>query len=224
LKFIKPEFIISNKYSHLLAVLIVFLLFAPSYEQNIQIPGSNLITITLLITIFMCLRATVENVKMFWLCVIIVTIGFIMDVTSFHIKDFHLAKTLSGIATLIDTIFVALTIILLMRSMFRAAEVDANIIIGGISVYLLIGIFWALIYLLLNDLERNIIELDTDGSLFYFSFTTLTTLGYGDITPKGKVAMMLANFEAISGQMYLTVFVARLVGLHIAKDIKRTPI
>lgn len=49
----------------------------------------------------------------------------------------------------------------------------------------------------------------------YFSFETLTTLGYGDIVPRSPVARMLATLEAVMGQIYLTVLIARLVGLHI---------
>jgi hypothetical protein len=65
------------------------------------------------------------------------------------------------------------------------------------------------------------IVLGQGASLFYFSFTTLTTLGYGDITPAGKFAQVLANMEAIAGQVYLAIFIARLVGLHIAQELKR---
>ncbi len=50
----------------------------------------------------------------------------------------------------------------------------------------------------------------------YFSFETLTTLGYGDIVPRSPAARMLATIEAVMGQIYLTVLIARLVGLHIA--------
>ncbi len=71
-----------------------------------------------------------------------------------------------------------------------------------------------------NDIRDGIIEFEVGASLFYFSFTTLTTLGYGDILPKGRFVMMIASFEAITGQIYLAVFVARLVGLHIAEQIK----
>jgi voltage-gated potassium channel Kch len=49
----------------------------------------------------------------------------------------------------------------------------------------------------------------------YFSFTTLTTVGYGDIIPHSAAARTLASLEAVTGQIYLTVLVARLVGLHI---------
>ena len=51
----------------------------------------------------------------------------------------------------------------------------------------------------------------------YYSFVTLTTLGYGDISPASSMARMLAAIEAVVGQVYLTVLVARLVGLHIAQ-------
>jgi hypothetical protein len=53
----------------------------------------------------------------------------------------------------------------------------------------------------------------------YFSFATLTTLGYGDIVPTSPVSRMLASVEAIAGQLYLAVLVSRLVGLHIAEPI-----
>jgi hypothetical protein len=53
------------------------------------------------------------------------------------------------------------------------------------------------------------------SDMLYFSFVTLTTLGYGDLFPRLHVARFLASAEAISGQLYLTILVARLVGLHI---------
>jgi hypothetical protein len=52
-------------------------------------------------------------------------------------------------------------------------------------------------------------------NLFYFSFTTMTTVGYGDVFPINKFAMVFSNLEAIVGQLYIAIFVARLIGLHI---------
>jgi hypothetical protein len=57
--------------------------------------------------------------------------------------------------------------------------------------------------------------------VLYFSLATLTTLGYGDIVPTSAVSRMLASVEAVVGQLYLTVLVARLVGLHIAHSIEQ---
>jgi hypothetical protein len=58
-----------------------------------------------------------------------------------------------------------------------------------------------------------------DSGVLYFSFATLTTLGYGDIVPTTPISRMLASVEAITGQLYLAVLVARLVGLHIAESL-----
>ncbi|MHC4159092.1 MAG: potassium channel family protein [Planctomycetota bacterium] len=60
-----------------------------------------------------------------------------------------------------------------------------------------------------------------EASCYYFSFTTLTAPGYGDIVPRSNFTKILANMEAIAGQVYLAVFIARLVGLHIAQELKQ---
>ena len=60
-----------------------------------------------------------------------------------------------------------------------------------------------------------------DSSLVFFSFVTMTTLGYGDIVPASPAARSLATLQAVVGQLYLAVLVARLVGLHVAESVRR---
>lgn len=110
-------------------------------------------------------------------------------------------------------------------------EVSTSTIIGGISVYLLIGIAFINLYVLVEVMHpgsieiggRTLTEIATDPAhtdeftlMLYFSFTTLTTLGYGDIHPVRPIAQLLANTEAVIGQLYVAIFVARLVALHTA--------
>ncbi len=222
MKIINVEHIVANKYNHLLTVLIVSIFLAPAFEQDVRIPGLGLIPMMLLLTIVLCLRATVSNKRVFWACTAIVIMGCLLDIISRQVKTVELADTLSNMNLMLDAVFTAWAIILLMKSMFRARRVTADTIVGGICVYLLIGLFWALVYTLLNNLKSGVIAFEGDPSLFYFSFTTLTTLGYGDILPKGRYVMMLTNFEAISGQIFLAVFIARLVGLHTAQGFTFT--
>ena len=91
--------------------------------------------------------------------------------------------------------------------------------------FLLLGLCWAFIYALievLNPGSFSVASITTAGSssaYTYFSFVTLTTLGYGDISPVAQVARSFAILEAITGQMYLAVLVARLVGTQIAHDM-----
>ena len=89
------------------------------------------------------------------------------------------------------------------------------------------AIMWAMLYGLVNifvpqsfsGLEPGPLKEDMHD-LMYFSIVTLTTLGYGDITPLSDVAKALASVQALVGQIYLTVLIARLVGLHIADNTK----
>lgn len=220
MRILNIEHIVANKYNHLLTVLVVFIFLAPAFEQDVRIPGLGIIPMMLLLTIVLCLRATVSNKRVFWACVAIMIMGTLLDIISRQVKSVELADSLSNMNLLFDAAFTAWAIILLMKSMFRARRVTSDIIVGGICVYLLIGLLWALMYILLNNLKSGVIAFEGEPSLFYFSFTTLTTLGYGDIVPKGRYVMMLANFEAISGQTFLAVFIARLVGLHTAQGLR----
>ena len=85
-------------------------------------------------------------------------------------------------------------------------------------VYLLLGVVWQDFYVLLDIVVPGSFNssLLTEKDFLYFSFITLSTLGYGDITPVIGPARALAYTEALIGQLYLTILVARLVGLYIA--------
>jgi voltage-gated potassium channel len=112
-----------------------------------------------------------------------------------------------------------LTTACLLVLVFRATEVTTDTILGAIAVYLLMGVAWAPIYSLIEILQPGsfgpkVVE-GEEGSFFYFSYVTLSTLGYGDISPRTAPARAFATLEAIAGQFYLAVLVARLVSLQL---------
>ena len=115
--------------------------------------------------------------------------------------------------------FVLFVIVHLLRSVLNASSVTTEVICASIAAYLLLGLLWALIYWLVAELIPNAFAFSGgDKTLqgsngLYFSFITLASVGYGDITPVAKVARMLAASEAITGLLYLAVLIARLVGL-----------
>ena len=106
----------------------------------------------------------------------------------------------------------------------HGTSVTTDKIFAAVCVYLLIGLAWTFAYALVDALNpHSFVALSAAGhekyiirvlELRYFSFMTLTTVGYGDIVPHSTAARTLAALEAIVGQIYLTVLVARLVGLH----------
>ena len=109
----------------------------------------------------------------------------------------------------------------LTKTILSRKTVTSDTIKGGISIYFLIGLLWGIFY----DIASRI-KPDSFGTLenrtidlFYYSYTTLTTLGYGDITPTGDGVKLLAICEAFVGQVYLAIFIAQLVGLSIAQKL-----
>jgi hypothetical protein len=120
-------------------------------------------------------------------------------------------------------VFVAFVIVNLLRFVLRAPRVSGEVLCASISAYLMLGLLWALAYTLEADVNPNAFAFNTAGAgsgqmsgfeAFYFSFVTLSTVGYGDITPVSRVARMLAVVEAMTGLLYVAVLIARLVALH----------
>lgn len=121
-------------------------------------------------------------------------------------------------------IFLLLTISLAIRQVMRSGTIDANSIVGAICIYLLIGVIWALLYVFVNILIPGSFNVQISGSAYvqlqaflYYSFVTLTTLGYGDIAPIRETARELSTIEAILGQFYIATLVAGLVAAYITR-------
>jgi voltage-gated potassium channel len=125
-------------------------------------------------------------------------------------------------------------LLILIRSLLRfvllAKQVDTDVLCGGISVYLVLGLLWGLAYTLVAQVDPNAFAYNiaratpTTMSGFtaqYFSFMTLMTVGYGDITPVADVARMLAMLEAMTGTFFFGVMIARLVSLYSASGVQR---
>lgn len=106
----------------------------------------------------------------------------------------------------------------LLRYALRAGVVDIEKIAAAVNVYLFFGLIWRDLYQLISLLIPGAFNSDllSQADFLYYSFVTLSTLGYGDVLPIHGPAKALAYLEAIIGQLYLTILVARLVGLHIA--------
>ena len=120
-------------------------------------------------------------------------------------------------------LIVSITIVELFREIFKTKIIDSHIISSAISIYVLVGIFWYLLFMFLLMIDpdsfyiRNFNQEMVSIDMIYFSFTTLTTLGYGDITPVSYTAKMWSITEAMMGVMFLAVMISRVVSLFGSK-------
>ena len=104
---------------------------------------------------------------------------------------------------------------------FGGADVSIHHVQGAVAAYLLLGLVWAAAYALVAALHPGAfasnVSLQQDRSFVYFSFVTLTTVGFGDVTPVHSTARSLVVLEALTGQLYPAVLLARIVTLHTQK-------
>ena len=120
-------------------------------------------------------------------------------------------------------LIVSITIVELFKEIFKTKIIDSHIISSAISIYVLVGIFWYLLFMFLLMIDpdsfhiRNFNPEMVSIDMIYFSFTTLTTLGYGDITPLSYTAKMWSITEAMMGVMFLAVMISRVVSLFGSK-------
>lgn len=158
-------------------------------------------------------------------------------ITTFLIWFNHLFPSdVSGFVFSFSFFFYNLFIVVfVVRHIAKSEAVNVTVIINSINGYLLIGILGAVLLAMAEILQKVIYHLDTglinfaEGKtaqgfhdFLYFSFITLTTLGYGDATPVSALAKSLSIVIAISGQLYLTILIAMLVGKFLYSSIERS--
>ena len=115
--------------------------------------------------------------------------------------------------------------VLVLQRVMRTEKVTVDEIYGALSVYILIGIMWGMLYRIVEQLVpdsfRSVTGEIVPWDLVYFSFTTLMTVGYGDIQPASPYAKALAILEGLAGVLYTAVFISRLVGLYARGPAER---
>ncbi len=132
----------------------------------------------------------------------------------------EIAVALSGVASVVTLAYVVLS------QVFRAGPVNKHRIMGAIAVYLLFGLAWGEAYLALELWNPGSFSTAASVALIpeswmYYSFVTLTTVGYGDITPVSSIARSLAILEALTGQLYPAILLSRLVALEVGSSNNR---
>lgn len=205
----------------LLTVALVFLLLVSALvDQYLATTGQQLVQACTIITVAVGLSKKksssygfVANVIFLITIIIVATLGLWFQ---------HVGLDVVHVSILI--IFYLYAAYVAARLVLFTGEIDWNKIVGAICIYLLMGLIWAMCYLLVaqvvpgafNGLEQ-VPWHDNFSDAAYYSFVTLTTLGYGDISPVAPIARFLVYMEAIFGVFYMAILVASLIGVKASK-------
>lgn len=208
-----------TNFFYLLSALL-FLLFAIPLAHDLEVLTAPLVRA---VVFSMFLLVGVWSLKgggrFFTIGMMLAIVGVILNMLAMQLNSTGLQY--SSLVLLIG--FLLVTISFTLRQVVFGTELNTNRLVGAMCVFLLLGLIWALAYSFLELAVPSSFAGVTavhgrgwDSGWLYFSFVTLTTLGYGDITPVSATARSLAYLQAVVGQFYVAVLVAGLVSAYIS--------
>jgi hypothetical protein len=219
-----------HRYSVLLAAIVALLISSPILRELRPSTGTGLAEIGLTAVFVVLLLSAIPVVgqkrSTFVIAVLLSGITIILYVVTLFFDD----PWITIVEQIFTSAFLTVTLVAILRFVFITRRVTLETIWAALCVYLLLGLVWASVYSIVDIVQPESFlvsweKTDDPGRMrfgtrhssfaIYYSFVTMSTLGYGDIVPKTPTTRMLAAIQAIIGQFYLTVLVARLVALHI---------
>lgn len=152
-------------------------------------------------------------------------IVMILVIVCFNSLDQYFGCTLTAILALSAALvfFIGMATVASGQILF-SGRVNFNAIVGALAIYLLLGLIWANLYLITLEIFPEAFHgmahtqwADNFSTALYFSYVTMTTLGYGDISPAMPVSQVLAYLQAVVGTFYMAIVVASLVGARTSR-------
>jgi len=217
---------LSRKFWHndagLTCLLIVLFLYIFVVYPLVNFPiGNVLVNVLFALILVSGVLAVIDTPLSAWLVGVLAALGVFGRALG-HVYPSAAIHLLNAVA---GSVFMIILISVILVQVFREGPVNAHRIAGSVAAYLLIGVLWGSAYLIVELLSPDAFTfqkpLVLDGfhvlqlKLVYFSFITLTSVGYGDIVPVHPAGQTLAMMEALVGQLFPTILLARLVTLEI---------
>ncbi len=214
------EGVLRSSMAHLLAALVLIFVSAPFVEQ---IRGGDLIESVLLTVVFLSAAMAVGGRRRALVWAVTLVIPALAGKWVNHWQaDLMPPEVFLGAALL----FLIFVVVHLLKFILRAPRVNSEILCAGVATYLMLGWLWAFAYTLVARLFPDSFAFTVGPASIrsmegfisvYFSYATLTTVGYGDIIPVSSASRMLAMAESITGLFYVTLLIARMVALYYSK-------
>lgn len=217
----ESKWIYKRKFLFLLITLLVFFLVNAIFVNTKA--DAYVFGVLFSILLLLCVIIVEKNRP---LLVFVGGLAILTFLSHWFVNFFHTTKYVYIVGEGVHVLFFILVTIAVLIDVIKDKRITSNTLYGAMCGYLLIGLMWSflffVIYIFNPDAfffaKLSITAHDLKFQQFvYYSFVTLTTLGYGDIVPVSMIAKTFAWMEAVTGQIYLTVWIAQLVGLHISQ-------
>jgi hypothetical protein len=208
----------------LLVTLVFSVIVVPSFTAA-EMTQKTLLDILLTLSLLAGIRIIYKDRTKVALLTTFVMLAVLIRVISY----FTYGQTVMILRAIANTVSLIILAIVVMYQIFREGPITMQRVQGAVAEYLLLGLIWASIYELLVLLAPGSIQnISTavgrntlPSNVIYFSFVTLTTVGYGDFIPVHHVARSLAILEALTGQLFPAVVIARLVAMELSHSSNR---
>jgi hypothetical protein len=164
------------------------------------------------LTLLAAFRASQVGRRVFRVTVLVVAVAFLTSLGSLAITT---STESSGAFDIVSLLMVAAAPVAIARALWRRPIIDTHTVLGAICIYVLVGMFFAFVYGAVGAIGSEPFFVQTNDATMadylYFSFVTLTTVGYGDFTAAGGLGRAFASLQALFGQVYLVTIVATIV-------------
>jgi hypothetical protein len=209
----------SDRWLSILLVTLVLMLFVLSPLRAHRGLGAGFGTVLFFVVLFAGVGATSMNPLFARITAAIVAAAAMV----FLVNAFVDTEALWTAGRILGFLSLGVMVYVILRSVFRPGPITMHRVQGAVAAYLLFGLMWATLYAIVITFDANAlhdgrglpIAPEASDTLFYFSFVTLATLGYGDVVPVNSACRSLAVVEALTGQLYPAILIARLVVLQI---------
>jgi hypothetical protein len=206
-----------NRFFILLVLILLTIGLTPFLDQFIH---TRMLMDFFLTAVFLAVVFAIGSKRSHLIISLILLLPLIVSTWSIY---FHGINEIKLLPTIFGALFFGYTVIIILQIVFRSTEVTRETIFAAVVAYLLVALMWAFVYMILEFLIPGSFSFPEQGTwsgaqrFHYLSFVTITTLGYGDITPTTGMSSALALLEAVIGQIYLVVLVAWLVGTYVSR-------
>jgi hypothetical protein len=209
-----------NRFLIILVLSLLTIVLAPFLDDFFQ---TRILMDILLTAIFLAIIFAIRSKRSHLIIASILALPLIISTWSNYLYE----STHLGLATRVfGALFFGYAVGIILQIIARSSEITKETLYAAVVAYLLIALMWAFLYMVLELVIPGSFSFP-DGSqrletmrFEYFSFVTITTLGYGDVVPLTNKASALALLEALIGQIYLVVLVAWLVGMHVSRKTR----